>query len=646
MLNIENYNRSWNLKKSLLNILTSLLPFVLIFAVIIGILISYYIGKPELIIKGSAIAVPAIISSYVIKNIYRNNFKLNASIEIFSANKNIKLLFILLYIISIIILLTSPERTKEYFGAIIGLYALVFIQIFTRGHLKSQLILIEIMAIMINLIYSVTLKYPMYFGGVDTFAHMFFSEVIYISGHTVPEKLDAYYSHFPLYHILIAESSYILGLSIKESLFLITAPIYTIIVVFIYYIFNHVTNNKQILLLTCMIYSTMTTVINYGSYMVTRTMAFVGFIMILYLAYSSNPKKHKIISKIIIIIMSIFLVLVHQVSIVQILILLFVLLGCEWIVDSKKYLNLNLFVLLNVMYISYWFYIAYIYTNDVLATRIQPQLLDSTKFISSIQPIGLWTSIIEKVDSSIFLFFALIAIGYILWNNKKNYLTVYALFSLLTLILFVPSPLQIFWQTMNLWRFDRFELFLGPFMAFIMAYGFYVFHHYLSKKYNSSYTSILLFISIFLFVFVSLMSSTTGSENLWRDSSREYFNEEELQCFNFISAYIPYGSSIYSDEITRRYFTRNQYGYNFSALPYYSSNIIKDVDSIPMYKGYKIIRSIEYLRYGLLFGEGSFNVYLYPNTRENEERLVQNMNKNNKLYSNYDISIYSGTPQI
>ncbi len=151
------------------------------------------------------------------------------------------------------LLLSQGDRPWYYFIFILVLYLSVFLQIFSEN-VNPSLILAETFLIMINLIYSVTLNYDFYFGTTDILPHVFLSELTAISGHIIPASLSDY-SYFPLYHILIAEASELLNISAKTSLFVVTAPIYAVTVVFLYYLFNYITNNRQISLLSCVLFS-------------------------------------------------------------------------------------------------------------------------------------------------------------------------------------------------------------------------------------------------------------------------------------------------------------------------------------------------------------------------------------------------------
>ncbi len=97
----------------------------------------------------------------------------------------------------------------------------------------------------------------------------------------------------------------------------------------LFLLFRQITKNIQMSLLACLVFSTTPVVIEYSTYVVTRVMAFIGFIFFLYLAHrqiqTSNWRSFSVLT----IVFSLYLILVHQVSIIQILFLLFVFILVE-----------------------------------------------------------------------------------------------------------------------------------------------------------------------------------------------------------------------------------------------------------------------------------------------------------------------------
>ncbi len=286
-------------------------------------------------------------------------------------------------------------------------------------------------------------------------------------------------------------------------------------------------------------------------------MAFIAFVILLYLIYSVNFKKEKISLKTLSVIVAIFLTLVHNVSLPQIVILLIVLFASEYIIGGGSYISKPFFLFLNVTFVGYWFFVAYLFVQRGLSPRLQSQLWDSLVLTAGGAEVlqESLISLIGLLDKSIFLFFALIGIGFLLKNYKKNYASVLGLFSFLTLIFYIPNPLNTIWQLNVLFRFDRFMLLVSPFMAFVMGYGIYVFWNYVSKyapkKLNSFFLIVLLFS---VFVFVSSIYSVGDSSLLGQDAEHEYFTSDELSSFEHVLNYAPANSAIYTDYYTYKIF--------------------------------------------------------------------------------------------
>jgi len=612
----------------LMRLISILFPLAIIFAVIFTFLWMFAAGKLAYALRGLFTGIPAILSCLFILFIYKKDVSLH-DIDFYPSlsTKYLTYLFGIFYISSLVVLLLSQgSRPPYYFIFILGLYLSVFLQIFSK-EINPSLILAETFLIAINLIYSVTLNYDFYFGTTDILPHIFLSEVTAMSGRTIPTSLSDY-AYFPLYHVLIAEASQLLNISTKYSLFLVTAPIYAVTIIFLYYLFNYITNNRQISLLSCVLFSVSSVVLYYGVNVITRTMAFIMFIVLLYLVYSVNFKKDKLSLKSLSVIVAVFLTLVHNVSLPQLVLLLILLLASEYIIGNGSYISKPFFILLNVIFTSYWFFIAYIFVQRSLAPRLQSQFLDSIVLTAGGAEV-LQESLINLVgllDKSIFLFFALIGISFLLKNYRNNYASVLGLFALLTLIFYVPNPLNTIWQFKVLFRLDRFMLFVSPFMAFVMGYGLYIFWNYMSKyaprKVNSAALVVLLFST---FVLVSSVFSIGDSDFLGQGARHEYFTSEELSGFEHIFKYVPIDSSIYTDYYSSRFFylpliPATSAEMNISS---YDNYRIGDVNKLSQYRGYIVLRTKEFLRSGLYFGSEESTLrdtanYFYQGLPENQ----------------------------
>jgi len=624
------------------------LPYLLTIAYIAGLLGAIAIGKYNFAISGSILAAPTLAAAIALLYIYRNDpDTLSKSVPLFLfEQKTLILIFGVAFSLTIVIGLLCPVVSPYFIGSIIALYVIVLLQIFSRG-CHPTVTLIEIVLVMACLIYETTLKYSYYFGSTDIPSHLFMSTVTYLSGHTIPPDLSIGYAYFPLYHIWIALSSHILAIGIKPTLFLITCPVYVMVTVFLYYLFKGVTANVQISLLACLLYSIDSTVTFYGAYMITRAAAYIGFAILLYLLIISNDKGNlcnKSYSfRALAILVTLYILLIHQVSTPQIMFLLLLLLGCEWFFGLEKRLHSIIFVFEIALLFAYWIYVASDFASYIGETRLRLDVLDTPITLESLQSYSPFIFLSNNIDTLVFLFFAIIGVGYLLWRQKPAYASVFGLFALLTIPLYVPTPIQALWQTMWLFRFDRFMLLITPFMAFIMGWGLYVSSGYLQKGIPIRVARLVI-----LLLFVVYCCGASGIITAHNyPASRVSFTSEELDGFDYISSHVPYGSTIFSDYYTNRYFTQVYFsGSDELGLPFYRGRNIQDFADLRSYQDFVIIPRNQFVRYGLASTIGneldprSGVIYPYLPSNETISILFNNLAGKDKIYSSEFIELY------
>lgn len=634
------------MKNKFLLVFARALPYLFIVGYIAGLLGSIAIGRYNYAVIGSILAIPAIAGALATVYIYRaNQDSISKAAFLFHfRQRTLFLIFGILFALTIALGQFFPAESPYFLGGIIGLYSVVLLQIFSKGH-RPTITLIEIMLTMACLIYVTTLKAPYYFGGTDINSHIFISTVTYLSGHIVPPDMLSGYEYFPLYHIWITLSSYVLAIDIKTSLFLITCPVYVLVIVFLYYLFKRATGNIQISLLACLLYSVDSTVTYYGAYMITRAAAYVGFAILLYLLINrdsfGNSKNRNISFYSLCLLVTVYILLVHQVSTPMILFLLILLMACEWYVGSEKRLWSSFFVFELLAFLAYWFYVAYDFTNFVGVTRFSPEVFEAPVIMESVQQYSPLSFLSNNVDTVIFLFFAIVGIGYLLRKQKPAYALVLGLFSLLMMALYVPTPLTTLWQTMTLFRLDRFALLVSPFMAFIMSWGLFTVSRYFQKSIPIRVAG-----SVVVLIFVVYCCATLGIFNAESPGYRNSFTSEELDGFDDISSHVPYGSTIYSDYFTSRYFNLRQFSESDSlGIPFYQSYPIGNAMDLPSYRGFVIIPQRQLMRNGLTFREGTeldSEGGLYSNLPSDETiaTLSNNLGGKSKIFSSEFIDLY------
>lgn len=635
-------------KSNILDNFILMLPLIIVLIIFGGAILAFILGRPDFFIRSLVVAVPGIFAAIFLHYIYKNlneECKHDYSLIDLNERKCIKVFFIF-YLLSIINLWFFPIRPVYYLVIITILYITIFIHIFTKNT-NPAIVLFEIYLILINLIYSVTLKYPLYFGGTDIMPHIFAAKVTFLSGHTIPADLSIGYANFPLFHILISEVSLLLGFSIQQSYFIIMAPIFATTTFFIYLLMLNLSNDKRASLLSSLLYSTLTVVIYSGMYMVTRTMAFVGFTVLLYLMYKQQ-RENILTVKLICLLFALFIILVHQVSTPQILGVICLIFFVETVVHlinpkQKKYMSKIYILLLLVSFISYWLYTSHAFVESLSTIYFDSTNYEALAIKGTVQAGNEWSFIFNSIDYSVITFLALIGIGGTLYFHKRNYLLVFSLVSLLILPLYVPSPLQLLWNTMTLFRFDRFMLLVSPFIASMMALSIIYLNRFFQYKVGNKVYFFMITIFLISLLLTFSLRSTSPESNYGVSSERRYFNSGEIVGFNHVINHVPYGSELYSDYFTRRYFPYQKFSETDSLrLSYYNGGPRTSLSTRNLQKdsGYIIWRNKAFLESGLRLGDGE-NVDMHPNDSLKWKAFDSELQKKNKIYSNYDVDIFN-----
>ncbi len=632
------------MKERFLGYFAKTLPLLLISGSLVGLLIGGVIlERWDYSVRGLIVAVPAIIASIVLLYMFRQPIidDERTSIVFFNVRMSPYFLFIFLYLISIIVLLADINRIA-YFFVVAALYLTIFVQIFSQK-ISANAIILEIISVMVNVIYGTTLVYPLFFRTTDILIHNTLSTVTFLSGHTIPVDLSASYATFPLFHIYNAISSNILGLSAQDTHFIVACLAYVVVALFLYKIFKVISDNEQVSLLACLCFSVIPTVLTRGIEMVTSVTAFVGFVILLYSIFMAK-ERGSIAYNALIIISAIFIILVHQVSIAQIMLLIARFVACEFILGEQRYFSTYQVLFIIVTFSAYWIFSSRLFLDQLIGQRMDLDYFDfgekhQTLIDPSLDQMQVAVIFLQnQIDMGIFLFFSLIGIGYILYRQKSTYLPVVAVFSLFVLMFYIPNPLFTSQTIAVAYRIDRFWILIAPFMAFAMASGVL----WLSKLFQKHAKSKIAYSLItFLFALFVLLSLQNPILDITSKEGRLYFTDGELRGYDYVTEKIPYGAELYSDYHTTRYFCLDYFSLTEElGLPYYKSNMLRSMDWSPQDDQYVIFRKSKFEDWSILFqdtgGEGIVN---YVSNEENKWEVEHFHNVNNLLYNNNHILI-------
>lgn len=557
---------------------------------------------------------------------------------------HIVLLTILLLIVSVILILLYPTRSWAYFVIISLISGLLFTQIICERQERSDsLIIFEIMLLSLNIIWGVSLKYPLYFGYTDTLTHLSFIQIIVQTGHT--KGLDASYLYYPLFHIFNAIGVEITGITLTKCLFIMTGISWQIGILFSYLIFKQFSNSKILSLIACLLFALSSDFIFYGTYAVTRSLDFIVALALFYLILQKPNVKYIFLSLIAIS----TVILMHHATVVFFIPVLVILYIFQRLFDksSESQIESIAIQLLIIGFFAYTFYSAYSFSAPV-AQSMLGSLENADVLGSSIAISG--TSLI-LIYYSFVLLFSLVGIGMVFFNNKSDdeheSLFGIALATLIFLVFYIPGPLNLLPQS-KIALLYRLPILVSPFIIYYAADGLkhlLVFEQAIPRLNFRRFKPFPFFALSFVVIitFFSLISGANADDVPYilkaSNTDSKYFTNAELSAFSFVKSDCNNNSNIYGDLETMLN------ALYFNDFP--SKQIITGGNISYVTQGYIIFRSGELLRTGGLslahsgaIDEADFTTYRYFLASTNPQTdILTNLASKDCIYSDGDVQL-------
>lgn len=639
------------MKVQLFERLAGIFPYLILFTYIAGCIFCLLIDRMSYLINGSILAVPAIIGSFAFVFIKKKDIDLTGTLEVFPYHRLVSpQLFLAVFTFTILTFLVAPVDSGLGFIGVLVMYAVIFAQIIS-ARLRPGAVLIEIMLTLAVTIYSYTLRPALYFGTTDLMPHSYMATITYLSGHVIPGELGTY-TFFPLYHVFVALSSHVIGLDIDAALFLTTGLIFSTTVLFLYYLVNSIFRSEQITLLVVLSYAMNADVIYYGTYMVTRTMAYVGFTILLYLVYSMTETRPATIyavtrpttRRIFAVIMVVFILLTHQVSMPMIIALAGLLLLLERLTDARRHMSPTFMMVSISLFASYWLFVAYPFVKD-LFPRADLSVYQNIVLTEAVYH-G-WNFLLSQVDTLFVVFFALLGATYLIWKHQPGYSIVFGVLGLVAIILNVPSVLTVVFQLVSVLRVDRFAILFLPILAIATGVGIYTLIRYLAALNISPRWIGALMITLIVLYGISSLGSVKEEPSYVRYS----FNQDEMIGFDYVLQKVPSGSTLHADYYTLRFFERKKISESERlGLPYYTNRLIQKDLTLSGESGYIIFPDKQLRSGGLYLGqeavmdETDFNPEMgllpYLPTEGNVRNITGRLSTDDRIYSNSGIDVY------
>jgi len=630
--------------ETILTYLIRVIPPLSIAVVVVGLFsMSILLKRPDLLLRGQYLAFPIIVASLIMIYCKPKNLEHKETIKIHLriSRWNYHLLYLLLYLATIYLLIAYQTRPLAYF-ILIGLMAVVILaEILTNDYAnKPASILFKIIILAANIIFGQTLKLPFYFGGTDILPHLHLIETLLANQHVTPELGS--YQYFPLYHIFNAIGQLLTNLDLQTAYFAIIGLSFLSSIFFVYLITYKVTNCPVKSLVTALVYSLSSEALFAGMSMVTRVMSYVIFLVMFYLLISK--KQDDLRKNILALSLIIPLVFMHQITLVQEVIILGVFFLMELLIYHRNKLFGIVFpIIFTVSFIAYWIYVAGPFFDGVLNTIISTT--EAAVIPETLPDSPIYKTFTGNLEATIFAFFAIIGVVLLLvkgqGQKEKGQLGVlFALFSFLAMPLFFPGPAGFF---NHILLSSRIPLMILPFIIVTIVEGIFYFLNALKSKPRKTTRLSFVFLTIFTFTIttnLTLGNSTDLNLNKFLDSSyRTYFKQSELDSFSFCLNKTNKETTIYTDYLANRYLS------SYAQLNSSASNDPLENPSLAL-GNYLLLRSDhlqERGRLNFIIGKTGFvgTTKTYTLDSFYNKYISENLKKQNKIFENNTGIIYN-----
>lgn len=526
-----------------------ILYFLPIFAVV-GVTVPLIMGQPNLSLLGSYLAIPMFFAPIIYLKYLKNPLtSINSGSRLFLF---LIILYIILFSISLILLNIFEIRPFAYYIIISFIATLILFEIllFEISKRKSIIILVQIMMIILNLVWGVTLKYYYFIGRTDVLGHAWFIDNVIKYGYVT--EVFGVYKSFPLWHILVSSLYLILGMDIStyKMMFFLSGIVYSLMIPFVYLVSLRIFNNKKIALVSSLFISLNTDVIFSGMYSLPRSaVSFLEVMLILLLLGRNDPKK-----LLLALILTFIIIVYHTASIPFIMLLLLIIYTFQkyYGVRVPILFTLNYLILTIAMSLGYWIF----HAEQLFQMLIKNFIRASPEGVltKSILYVPL-SELFNYLQYAPLLFFVIIGVLWVLDSEQfSSFEKIFCIVGLSFVMVTFPGPSLLFNKLAANFNFQRFGEYTFLFISIAGAVGFMEMY-YKSRKY-------IKILAIILFFFMSLLSISNdfiASDNplVKRPFYTFYLTEGETLGINKLANTTE--GYLISDYITARYLMFSQY---------------------------------------------------------------------------------------
>lgn len=376
---------------------------------LLGVFALLALKQWNLLVLGTYLIIPVVIGP-ILFLAYRRRKCGNAWADEQSF-RFLLIIYLIGFSLSLILLYTYETRTFLYYALIAAIAAVIMLEImlFDKRHVSVPVILAQISMLVLNIIWSINLKYYFYVGRTDVLLHSWYVENILKYGFVSSVFED--YQAFPLWHILAATAYRITGVDfpVHNIMFIIIGIIYVIIVIGVFLVALKITGNQRTAMLSSLFISVYPYFILIGSEALARSVvSCLGIILILLLLDSKIRSRFWLA-----VFLTLGIIVFHPVAILFILTILFTMyLAQKIFVRERKFslIPLKYFAVAIPMLALYWLLLG----NRVIQTLLYDvqNLAPSSNIMASVitTPAGELFNYLQFVPFLLFIIVGVIII--------------------------------------------------------------------------------------------------------------------------------------------------------------------------------------------------------------------------------------------
>ncbi|SEM02475.1 hypothetical protein SAMN04488691_11547 [Haloferax larsenii] len=606
-------------------------------------LLLIYIGEYELAFQGLVVmGLPALLGIHI-------SDTTEADIKFFSLSRyhvNIKI-YLIIYLLLVTLLAVSVVASQgqplAYFVLVTLIVLVMFVQVL-HG-IPSKYIITQVISTFLIQVYSITMKYPLYYGSTDLFYHQSLTTYIDIQGHIPRGETYSSYINFPLFHIHVSEISTILATGNQLVISFVLPIIFCSTFVFIHRLTKIIGFSRSNRDMGIIVLSIMPIYLHYGRYVVTRVLSFVGFIAVLYILYKYKTEKN---NRLILVglLFVLYTITVHQVSIFQFTVILLLLTIAMLVVGDQPRPVLKTTAFILALVVGYWSFVATEIVESV--GIIIYNSLNSTTNATTAGVIGKTRSntMYEEVRNLFYIFttiFLTVFGSFRYKNSDKKEIATIGVLALLVMPILIPNPVVS--SLPSALNIRRMRLFIAPFVGIPIAYGLLFFAERYIRKPKIDIGTVVTALLLFLIVFSFTTSPVISHDTVLNSEPRDYFTSSEISSMDYVKEFVPDQKRLQTSSHQLRYFTKyhqrlelalpNDYDDDY---PDYTS--VSSIPEIGDGGSYFLFRKDQFRHSSLML---DISPIVFISGEHNSEEISKSRLKNNQIYTSGSAQVWRGT---